>query len=76
MAETGEIIMPLPRSLPMGGRAVCLAGYELCGGCPGGGVFLFRNSWGRPWAAKSRYRAGYGTLFFEYVRLYAVEAYS
>jgi hypothetical protein len=42
---------------------------------PGGGVFLLRNSWGKAWAAKSRYKSGYGTLFFEYVRQYDVEAY-
>jgi hypothetical protein len=38
-------------------------------------VFLFRNSWGKKWAAGNRHRAGYGTLFFEYVRQYAVDAY-
>ena len=38
-------------------------------------MFLFRNSWGKSWATKSRYKAGYGTLFFEYVRQYAVEAF-
>jgi C1A family cysteine protease len=42
---------------------------------PGGGVFLFRNSWGKTWAAQSRHQAGNGTLFFEYVRQHAVEAY-
>jgi hypothetical protein len=38
-------------------------------------VFLFRNSWSKSWAAGSQYGAGYGTLFFEYVRQYTLEAY-
>ncbi|HKI20666.1 MAG TPA: hypothetical protein VKA15_22440 [Isosphaeraceae bacterium] len=67
--------MPLPLSKPDARHAVCLVGHELRPNAPGGGVFIFRNSWGKTWAAKSRYKAGYGTLFFEYVRQYAVEAY-
>ena len=74
-ADTGEINLPLPLSQPDGGHAVCLVGYELRPNAPGGGVFLFRNSWGKTWAARSRYKAGYGTLFFEYVRQHAVESY-
>jgi C1A family cysteine protease len=75
VADTGEITLPLPLSLHDGGHAVCLVGYERRPNVPGGGVVLFRNSWGKAWAAKSRYKAGYGTLFFEYVRQYAVEAF-
>ena len=75
VADTGEIILPLPLSLPDGGHAICLVGYELRPNAAGGGVFLFRNSWSKSWAARSRYKAGYGTLFFEYVRQYTVEAY-
>ena len=74
-ADTGEINLPLPLSQPDGGHAVCLVGYELRPNAPGGGVFLFRNSWGKTWAAQSRYKAGYGTLFFEYIRQHAVEAF-
>ena len=44
-------------------------------GSSGGGVFLFRNSWGKSWAHGSRYGTGYGTLFFEHVRQYTLEAY-
>ncbi len=75
VADTGEIGLPLPLSQPDGGHAICLIGYESKPDAPGGGIFLFRNSWSKSWAAHSRYRAGYGTLFFEYVRQYAVEAY-
>ena len=75
VAETGEIILPALLSPPDGGHAICLVGYELRPNAPGGGVFLFRNSWSKSWASRSRYRAGYGTLFFEYVRQYTLEAY-
>lgn len=74
-ADTGEIGLPLPLSQPDGGHAICLVGYEPKPDAPGGGVFLFRNSWNKSWATGSRYQAGYGTLFFEYVRQYALEAY-
>jgi C1A family cysteine protease len=75
VADTGEINLPLPLDVSDGGHAVCLVGYERRPNVPGGGVFVFRNSWGKTWASKSRYKPGYGTLFFEYVRLYAVEAF-
>jgi hypothetical protein len=74
--ETGEITMPLPRMLSDGGHAICVVGYEERAGVPGGGAFLFRNSWGRKWArANGRFGAGYGTLFFDYVRAYGIEAF-
>ena len=75
VADTGEIPMPLPGSNPDGGHAVCVVGYELRSRVPGGGVFVFRNSWGTKWARRmGRFGEGYGTLFFDYVRLYGVEA--
>jgi C1A family cysteine protease len=74
-ADTGEIPLPLPLSAIDGAHAVCLVGYERQPHAPGGGAFLFRNSWGNTWASRSRYKPGYGTLFFEYVRQYALEAY-
>jgi C1A family cysteine protease len=74
--ETGEISMPLPGASPDGGHAVCVVGYELRRGIPGGGAFIFRNSWGRKWARRQgRFGDGYGTLFFDYVRLYGLEAF-
>jgi hypothetical protein len=77
VSETGEITMPLPRMQPDGGHAICVVGYEERGGVPGGGAFIFRNSWGRKWARPhGRFGPGYGTLFFDYVSRYGVEAYS
>lgn len=75
--RTGEIPMPIPLLTGDGGHAVCVVGYELDPNLPGGGVFHFRNSWGRTWAKKdSRVQPGYGTLFFEYVAKYGLEAFS
>jgi C1A family cysteine protease len=74
--DTGEIPMPLPGNHPDGGHAVCLVGYELREGVPGGGVFLFRNSWGGKWARRAgRFGEGYGTLYFAYVRSHGLEAF-
>ncbi|MDA1137615.1 MAG: C1 family peptidase [Planctomycetota bacterium] len=76
VSDTGEIPMPLPGTKPDGGHAVCLVGYEVREGVPGGGVFIFRNSWGRQWARKEgRFGEGYGTLFFDYVRQNGAEAF-
>ncbi|MGA2699970.1 MAG: C1 family peptidase [Isosphaeraceae bacterium] len=74
--ETGEIPMPLPGATPDGGHAIVLVGYELSPTAPGGGAFIFRNSWGKDWARlRGRHGGGYGTLFFDYVRDNALEAY-
>ena len=43
----------------------------------GGGAFLIRNSWGTACAKPSgRFSPGYGTLFFEYIQKYAIEAFA
>jgi len=74
VADTGDVQMPLPDTQDDGAHAVCLVGYELRPEHPGGGAFIFRNSWGTGWAPQSRFRRGYGTLPFAYVRLYGEEA--
>ena len=75
--DTGEITMPIPGENSDGGHAICVVGYELNSRFPGGGAFIIRNSWGTPWAKPSgRFQPGYGTLFFEYVKKYALEAYA
>src|SRR5262249_40103160 len=48
--ETGETPMPLPGLTSEEGHAVVLVGYELTPNAPGGGAFIFRNSWGKDWA--------------------------
>jgi hypothetical protein len=74
--DTGKVNMPLPGEPSDGGHAVCLVGYEEDERVPGGGAFIFRNSWGQKWACKNRrFGPGYGTLFFEYVSRYGIAAY-
>ncbi len=75
-AETGDMTMPFPGELSDGGHAVCLVGYQLDAAAPGGGRLIFRNSWGKTWANKSQTAAGYGTLPFEYVKKYGLEAFA
>jgi hypothetical protein len=76
VAETGEVTMPLPGANEDGAHAVCLAGYERNNRAPGGGAFIFRNSWGPSWAKRrGRFGPGYGVLPFEYVKQYGIEAF-
>jgi C1A family cysteine protease len=75
-AETGDITMPFPGEASDGGHAICLVGYVVDVSAPGGGRLMFRNSWGTTWAKKSQAAAGYGTLPFEYVKKYALEAFA
>lgn len=75
--DTGEITMPIPGEKSDGGHAICVVGYELNSRFPGGGAFIIRNSWGTAWAKPSgRFQPGYGTLFFEYIKKYGLEAYA
>ena len=77
VADTGEITMPLPGDGPDGGHAVCLVGYEVDARHPGGGAFIFRNWWAPSWAkTQGRFGAGYGTLYFAYVKKYGIEAFA
>jgi hypothetical protein len=76
VGDTGEIPMPLPGSVPDGGHAICVVGYELNPRIPGGGAFIIRNSWGKTWGKLSRFAPGYGTLFFDYVKKNALEAFA
>ena len=75
-ADTGDITMPFPGEASDGGHAICLVGYLVDASAPGGGRLIFRNSWGTTWAKKSRAAVGYGTLPFEYVKKYALEAFA
>ena len=70
---SGNIIMPPPGDLPMGGHAMCMVGYR---DMPdksdlGGGVFLIRNSWGERWGVR-----GYGTIPYRFIEAFGAEAFS
>jgi hypothetical protein len=85
----GEISLPiLDTSGPqvqildtyIGGHAVALVGYRdnvhenEKSHRPGGGYFVFRNSWGDEWAPKSDFKRGYGVLPYEYLSRFCLEA--
>jgi hypothetical protein len=63
----------------LGGHAITLVGYRdnskepEDSHRPGGGYFIFRNSWGQDWAPQGPAR-GYGYLPYDYVRRFCQEA--
>lgn len=85
---TGEVGLPITRV--MGGserhldtrlacHAITIVGYydteEGRSHRPGGGYFIFKNSWGTDWAAvASETPSGYGTIPYEYVQRYCTSA--
>lgn len=74
--ESGFINMPLLREPEVGAHAICLVGYFSDLNLPGGGAFIFKNSWGMSWAYNNIFnRSGYGILPFKYIEDYGMEAY-
>jgi len=78
VAYTGDIVMPVPGEVRVGGHAMCFVGYVDLPQNPelGGGRFLLRNSWDSKWGIKCSYGTGYGTIPYRYVASYCMEAYS
>jgi len=74
--RTGKITIPLPGEQPVSGHAWCVVGYVDDDEAPGGGYFIVRNSWGTTWAQDSPEAPGHAVIPYEYVELYAIEAYS
>ncbi len=85
----GEIALPLmatsgPQATILdnylGGHAVALVGYvdnsveDEESQRPGGGYFIFRNSWGEDWAPKNDFARGHGCLPYEYLTRFCLEA--
>lgn len=86
----GEIALPLmdtsgPQAMILdkyiGGHAVTLVGYRDNADLgsedshrPGGGYFVFRNSWGEDWGEKNQHKEGYGCLPYEYLARFCLEA--
>lgn len=70
-SDTGDLPMPLPDEQDDGAHAICIYGYRESRTDPGGGVFLFKNSWGTRWGD-----SGHGTIPFQYVENHGLEAYS
>lgn len=69
-SRTGKVFMPFENEQAIGGHALCLAGYTENESIPGGGYFIFRNSWGVAWARESPVSAGYGMLPYAYMQKY------
>lgn len=72
----GHVLDPTPYSIVRGGHAVCACGFVRSGAAPGGGWFIFKNSWGManwsnqtssPPAGHPSVPAGYGYLSATYV---------
>lgn len=63
--------------VPVGGHAFAIVGYkdtpdpdDLRIWRPGGGFFIFKNSWGTIWAPQCLYGAGFGILPYSYIEKY------
>jgi C1A family cysteine protease len=62
-----------------GAHAFCIVGYEDDDreesiARPGGGCFIFRNSWGTDWAPSNEHGRGYGQIPYDYLTRYCVDA--
>lgn len=78
VAYSGDITLPVPGEVRVGGHAMCLVGYidDATNPGTGGGRFLLRNSWGLVWGAGSPHGPGYGTIPYSYIARFCTEAYS
>lgn len=72
--EYGRVLDPMPTSVVDGGHAVCVSEYHPSGEAPGGGWFVFKNSWGLGWSASGSpppghpvWKPGYGYVSAAYV---------
>jgi C1A family cysteine protease len=80
VVKTGDIVMPLPNEVRVGGHAMALVGYNDIPGSHGigGGRFILRNSWGANWGIQSSYGlgAGYGSIPYAYIVNFCTEAFA
>jgi C1A family cysteine protease len=72
----GKILMPYPGEVFNSGHAIAFVGFYYDEVAPGGGYFIFINSWSENWGKDDTYcRPGFGIVSFEYVKNYMDEAY-
>lgn len=74
--RTGRITMPIPNETNIGGHAMTIIGFQDDINYPGGGFFIFRNSWGENWGKHSPYGKGLGIIPYEYIRSYCWELFT
>lgn len=75
ITDSGKLLEPYPGEKPSSGHSVTIVGYVFDSSFPGGGYFIFRNSWGSNWARIDTYcPAGYGIMSFQYAAKYIREA--
>jgi C1A family cysteine protease len=68
--------MPLSGETSQGGHAICLVGYSDDTKLPGGGVFIFKNSWGTSWSFDNILnRQGFGLISYKYIETYCNQAF-
>jgi C1A family cysteine protease len=81
-ANYGHVLDPTQFSVVDGGHAVCVCEYQPSAAAPGGGWFIFKNSWGiqywsngsnTPPSGHPQWKAGYGYLSAAYVDEYLWE---
>jgi C1A family cysteine protease len=74
--ENGFINMPISNEPCIGGHAICLVGYFDDPNLPGGGAFIFKNSWGLSWAFNNILnRPGFGLISYKYIETYCSQAF-
>jgi C1A family cysteine protease len=83
--DHGHVLDPPQFSVVDGGHAICICEYHPSPAAPGGGWFVFKNSWGTqqwnngsnpPPSGHPRCKAGYGYLSVAYVDEYLWEILS
>lgn len=79
--DYGRVLNPWSSAIAYGGHAVCLTEFRADLAAPGGGWFVFKNSWGNSWSTgqvsppqgQPKVPTGYGYLSAMYVEDYAWE---
>lgn len=73
---SGYLTMPLGMNdAIVGGHAITLTGWGRDTDVPGGGYFIFDNSWSTAWGKYNQFGPGRGILPFKYAQLFGKEAF-